>query len=1052
MSYRLLKHKDYEQSARRLPPTIQNKAVWAQVLLGMRGRTPSVKGTTGANARWRRTPVQGNHYYMWWIPRSESYIADALPEARETNTILIHSIRHHDETDDPLDPGLPEDYEEVAVTALDPRYEEQYELSHRVNGEQLALATVKGLPGSGKTVSLFYLVKDLAQRGDIQNILYVTYTNQLKRAAHEFLQAQPAAISQAVTVRTLSEIEHNLTGLPAQSEPFSELRSFLKQIELLPTASLGPWRKYPQTLYTELRAHLLGKTFPAGYNLSNGRLSDAWLRPGGLTATAYARDREVAFPLAEQLTHLAERLGSGPFFQDQRAAQRGIEVLQRGRCPSWLANLDALIVDEVQDLTLIQIAFLGELVRMRLRRRPEAPFVFTVAGDESQIVQPSGFDWGSTKELLGEQLDIWPDEFEFLYQRRAPRNLAQLIDNSWRFYGHLPKSQRPSAKRQAFVYPDDAELPDGDENGRILLCPLPVLTPTQPAFAATWQTLLRELVDKPGRVLIDLTETLRPTLNQTATTVDDEVILLPREIKGLERATVLIHGLNSVYERAMRLCEETEGGNLPKFEARRLFDEMRVALSRSTEKIILLEAPQAPVLTELGIDQAVGVGVIDWPLLLETLQNEAISELEMIEGYLEEAETRFDKTLWADGYRYNRRAYELARQIGDLALQREAQEQYVRGHLEEAGTLLHQNQWQAAHARNRQAEQLAEELGDPELLFDVEDQFHEIGQVISTQVQAQLAQVTDQQERQHFKAAQQSLQTVRALLPFLPVDASVHAQVDEAFVALAWQWAAHLVTGSYTPADAQQAAALLRQAGEIMQRQADPLGVQVAQLIAARYEQLPQRANLNQTQISTLLDAVARYLDLIKTLQLAEDAYIYVQRWLDEAFASLGQHTALYYRWAVIAQEFSLLTDHPGLDEQFWDLENRFKLLLDAGKRALDDPDLAKFQAFIAGYNGDPLTASQTWEQLGELKLAVEYAREAGDLERAYRLFHQLRSETPEEVSTTVKLLRLVQQLKHKHAHLRPAERQTLLAELAALQTAVATNVTTAEDELDNEQ
>lgn len=1038
MSYRLLKHKDYEQSARRLPPTIQNKAVWAQVLLGMRGRTPSVKGTTGANARWRRTPVQGNHYYMWWIPRSESYIADRLPETSETNTILIHSIRHHDETDDPLDPGSPDDYEEVAVAALDPRYEEQHELSQRVNNELLALATVKGLPGSGKTISLFYLVRDLAQRTDIQSILYVTYTNQLKRAAHEFLQAQPPAISQAVSVCTLSELEHKLTGLPAQSEPFSELRSFLKQIELQPAGSLGPWKKYPQTLYTELRAHLLGKTFPASYTLPQGRLRETLLRPGAISASAYARDREVALPLAEQLIQLADRLNSGPFFQDQRAAQRGLEVLQRGRYPSWLANLDALIVDEVQDLTLLQIAFLGELVRTRLHRRPEAPFVFTVAGDESQIVQPSGFDWGSTKDLLGEQLDIWPEEFEFLYQRRAPRNLAQLIDNSWRFYGHLPKAQRPSAKRQAFVYPDDAELPDGDENGRILLCTLPVANPTQPAFAQSWQTLLAELADKPGRVLIDLTETLRPTLAQTSTPVDDEVILLPREIKGLERATVLIHGLNPVYERAMRLCNEVEGGNLPKFEARRLFDEMRVALSRSTEKIILLEAPQAPVLTALGIDRAVGVGVIDWPLLLETLQNEAMSELEMIEGYLEEAQTRFDKALWTDGYRYNRRAYELARQIGDLALQREAQEQYVRGHLAEAGNLLQQNQWQAAHTRNRQAQQLAEELGDPELLFDVEDQFDEIGQIISAQVQEQLAQVTTQQERQQFKAAQQSLQAAQALLPLLPAAAPIHNQVEETFVALAWQWAAHLVAGPDSPADARQAAALLRQAGALMLRQEDKLGAEVAQLIAERYEQLPQRSNLGLAQIDTLLNAVARYLDLIKALPLEEEAYLYAQRWLDEAFVSLGQHTTLYYRWAVIAQEFALLTDHPGLDEQFWDLENRFKLLLEQGKRALDDPDLAKFQAFIAGYNGDPLTAAQTWEQLGELKLAVEYAREAGDLERSYRLFHQLRSETPEEVATTVKFLRLAQQLKYKHANLRPAERQALLAELAALQEAVA--------------
>ena len=49
--YRLFKHKDYDRTAESLPLAIQRKALWAQVLLGTRGRTPSVKGTTGLNAR-----------------------------------------------------------------------------------------------------------------------------------------------------------------------------------------------------------------------------------------------------------------------------------------------------------------------------------------------------------------------------------------------------------------------------------------------------------------------------------------------------------------------------------------------------------------------------------------------------------------------------------------------------------------------------------------------------------------------------------------------------------------------------------------------------------------------------------------------------------------------------------------------------------------------------------------------------------------------------------------------------------------------------------------
>ena len=124
--YRLLQHRKFDESLHHLSPSTQRKVVWAQVLLGTRGRTPNVKGTLGSNARWRRTPVQGNHYYMWWIPQSESALprsmANGTPQD-DTRTILLHSIRHHDLTDQPITVGVPSDYEPVDVGGLEPRFE-----------------------------------------------------------------------------------------------------------------------------------------------------------------------------------------------------------------------------------------------------------------------------------------------------------------------------------------------------------------------------------------------------------------------------------------------------------------------------------------------------------------------------------------------------------------------------------------------------------------------------------------------------------------------------------------------------------------------------------------------------------------------------------------------------------------------------------------------------------------------------------------------------------------------------------------------------------------
>ncbi|MEZ4609843.1 MAG: hypothetical protein R2838_06275 [Caldilineaceae bacterium] len=67
--------------------------------------------------------MQGNHYYMWWIPQSESPLADATIDisgdltdgnggngADAVNTILVHSVRHHDRTDEPIRTGSLTEY------------------------------------------------------------------------------------------------------------------------------------------------------------------------------------------------------------------------------------------------------------------------------------------------------------------------------------------------------------------------------------------------------------------------------------------------------------------------------------------------------------------------------------------------------------------------------------------------------------------------------------------------------------------------------------------------------------------------------------------------------------------------------------------------------------------------------------------------------------------------------------------------------------------------------------------------------------------------------
>lgn len=1050
--YRLLKHRQYEPLAKDLPETIRKKALWAQVLLGTRGRTPNVKSTSGYNARWRRTPVQGYHYYLWWIPLSESELAATSNGGQRGQTILVYGIRHHDETDDPINLISLDEFEEVPLLSMDPRYDEQQEVGRQLASRQISLATVKGLPGSGKTISLFYLVRDLLGRTDTQNVLYVTYTSRLKRAAREFLFAHDPELERKVKVRTLTEIEKELTGLPVHVDPFGELADFERFLETQSPQTLRTWKRYPATLYTELRAHILGRTFPVGYQLPASRTAEATFTTNQVAVDAYGSARGLSREEADLAWRLAERLRTDRFFLDQKAALAALDKVRQGKPPAWLRNIDALIVDEVQDLTLLQIALLAEVARMRLRSRPDQPLAVAVAGDESQIVQPSGFDWGTTKDLLRVVLGANPTEFEFRHQRRSPRNLARLIDNSWNFYGHLPKPLRPSANRQSFVDDAGVELSlsktpsaQEDDNGRMLICALPPQAAGNGEGALpVWRELVEVLAALPGRALIDLSERVLPALAPAGPASEaenkaGEVVFLAREIKGLERSTVLVHGLNDTYKRAMRLVEDRTT-NIAHFEARRLIDEMRVALSRSTDKLVILEAPDAPVLKALELPDLEGYYTISWDGLLELLRTEEMSEIEVVEGYLDEVDDLLERGRWEQARQRNRRAKEFAMQIGDRALLREAEEQYIQSYLQEAESLLSRDRLREAYQLNRRAYTLAEAHADPAVLDEVDEQRSAVREAVARKVNAVLAQAASLAGRGDVEQAYQTVGNAGELLAIMH-DASLQATVDEAAVAYGWQLGLRLVKG-----DADNAArlvSLFTELGEVMARQQDRVGTELARVVAERYRTLPHHTPLTPTQIGQLLEAVTAYLERLGPLELEHDAYAIAEQWLEEAFLQLGNEIQLYYNWALVAQGLASVTDYPVLDERLWDLENRAALIAgDNWHTDSRDERVLRFAALIAAYNEEAAKASHIWEQLGEIQLAADKARAAGDVERAYNLLRQSGAPIPEELSIAVKLLRLADQLQSKHARLTAAERRALAETMDALAAILAAGQT----------
>jgi hypothetical protein len=522
--------------------------------------------------------------------------------------------------------------------------------------------------------------------------------------------------------------------------------------------------------------------------------------------------------------------------------------------------------------------------------------------------------------------------------------------------------------------------------------------------------------------------------------LSDEVIYLPREIKGLERSTILIHGMDDLYRRALMLTEDEGEGNIPRFEARRLFDEMRVALSRSTDRLILFEAPDAAVLQALRVQELDGTYVLRWEDLVETLQTEEMSEIEVIEGYLREVEDLLEREMWGAAYARNRRSYRIAARIGDRALEHEADVQYLAGMLQEASTLLHRGEWQAAEDRNRIAREYAVHVDDASIWSQLDEQRKRIEVDVALKAQEHLQQAKLLAAKKQFEEAYREATAATSLSTMLS-DASLRQSIADAMADTCWAWASHLVDSGDSEANSLKAADLLAESARVLESEQNLDGAGVLWLLHERYRQLPQRSGHSDDQLQTLLSYVSRHLALLAGAQVDPDGYAYARRWIGEAYAGLGESFTLYYQWANLAQELGERSGDDGYRGRVQQLAHRLQAILErAGQMSQfwdDNVDLARFRALATGVDGDHVTASQAWEALDEPVRAAEEARLAGEMPRAYSLYRQAKHAVPEELAIAVKLIRLVEQLQQKHDHLRPQERLQLAAELQTLQDAI---------------
>ena len=541
--------------------------------LAAHGRSTVVKGCRDANRGWRRSPLGGNNgmqYYLWWTPCGSSAAGTLdLPE----RAILVRDVRHHDDHT-PLGAGGLDDY--LPLTTPDhlnediagsPWTDEQIDFVEDASPVRVIL----GRPGSGKTTVLWKAVEARSR----QRVLYLTWSSALTRHAEErFASFAPADAE--VIARDFTTFLGEVCGADVERRPLRASRARFDQVlTRLGRDMAGPWARRQHALHAELRAVYFGGAVPGDH----GCVTDHGV--ACLSEEAYGAQRgddDVGGPgvgakAAKALLKVAQRLARdrervGSVFPELVAATRAIERLRRDDVPEGFADFDRVVVDEVQDLTLLESAVVVELCRATARARGRAPWLL-MAGDAGQTVRPTGFEWAPLNDLLAERLRR-PERFQLGEHLRCPSRIAEVVDRASGRYVDIEKEARPTSQRRQ----------RGGEHVDAHLVHVHL-----PARAEAVRLL--EGLDETDDVVVVSPRDDPPDWVPAGLR---GVVLTPEETKGLEYQSVCVLDPGRLL---LSLREENASygldAELDQPARRTAIDHLRVTLSRATETLVFVD-------------------------------------------------------------------------------------------------------------------------------------------------------------------------------------------------------------------------------------------------------------------------------------------------------------------------------------------------------------------------------------------------------------------------------------------------------------------------------
>ncbi len=534
------------------------------------GSTSVAKGCSDQQNRgWLRTPLgggSGNHYYLWWAKQGSRALKD-FPGGR--NDIVIRSIRHHDDHAALVAGTSVDDYISINrsdISTASKDFESPWNAAQKlfIDGDAPIRLAI-GQPGSGKTTVLWEAVD---QRTD-QSVLYLTWSQRLVGEAEKHFKAF-APVGTNIHAYDFATLLGHICKRDAVRKAMDAARADFESV--LPrdnrASILGPWTQRTAALYAEVRAHWAGST---SQSISRNQSTKQFFQSSSRTYLDDPKTMErLGARAADAVVKIVEEIEqSRPLadvFPELEIASEAMQILNTGGLPKGFERITRVVVDEIQDLTGLELNVILELCKAIERASGRRPFLL-MAGDEGQTVRPSGFKWNSTADLINERVGP-PERFQLQDSVRYPSRIAEVLERAAKLYGSLTKDERP--RRQTKGATDDHRLAN-----------IFHVSTHDPVDGVE---LLRNLTGKDGTAVIYASEDIPAWAMEQV----GQGILTPVEAKGLEYQTVCV--INPGYQ--LRMIVQASRGTDDPFESlyrRTQIDQLRVAMSRATETLVFVD-------------------------------------------------------------------------------------------------------------------------------------------------------------------------------------------------------------------------------------------------------------------------------------------------------------------------------------------------------------------------------------------------------------------------------------------------------------------------------